>query len=129
MTRRYAEGTTVSVENSRAELERLLRRYGAKKIHNYQDVENGYAAVQFEMRDRLLRFVVEVPPIETFRLDRQGYLRTEIQQRSAWGQEERRRWRVLILSIKAKLEEVESETAPFDTVFMPYIVLPNNQTV
>ena len=45
------------------------------------------------------------------------------------AQEVRRRWRALALSIKAKLETVESGIAEFETEFMPYMVLPNGKTV
>lgn len=41
----------------------------------------------------------------------------------------RTRWRCLLLSIKAKLETVESGISTFETEFMPFTVLPNGQTV
>jgi hypothetical protein len=44
-------------------------------------------------------------------------------------QEERTRWRSLLLVIKAKLEAVESSIATFEEEFMAQIVLPNQQTV
>jgi hypothetical protein len=35
----------------------------------------------------------------------------------------------LALSIKAKLECVETEIESFETAFMPYVVLPDGKTV
>ena len=41
----------------------------------------------------------------------------------------RRLWRSLAMIIKAKLEAVASGVSIFDDEFMPYIVLPNGETV
>ena len=44
-------------------------------------------------------------------------------------QEERTRWRALLLVIKAKLEAVESHIATFEDEFLAHTLLPNQQTV
>lgn len=43
--------------------------------------------------------------------------------------EGRRRWRCLVIAIKAKLECVESGITTLEDEFMAHIVLPNGQTV
>ena len=45
------------------------------------------------------------------------------------AQEERRRWRALVLVIKSKLEAVASGIVTFDEEFMAHIVLPDGQTI
>lgn len=45
------------------------------------------------------------------------------------AQENRTRWRALLLVIKAKLEAVESNIATFEDEFLAHVLLPNQQTV
>jgi hypothetical protein len=47
----------------------------------------------------------------------------------AVAQEERTRWRSLLLVIKAKLEAIESGIASFEDEFLAHTLLPNQQTV
>jgi hypothetical protein len=126
----YAERTTVAPEKSRAEIERTLSRFGATA---FMYGWNGDAAViQFKMQEtfgyRQVRFVLPMPQLEEFRLDRRSYLRSESAKQQAWEQEVRRRWRSLALSIKAKLDAVETGLFTFDQEFMPFIVLPDGRT-
>lgn len=59
MNRRYAEGTSVPVDRSRTEIERVLVKHGASgMIHG---TTNGQALIVFEMRDRRIKFIVPVP--------------------------------------------------------------------
>ena len=44
-------------------------------------------------------------------------------------QEERRRWRALVMIIKSKLESVETGIVEFEDEFMAQIVLPNGETM
>ncbi len=41
----------------------------------------------------------------------------------------RSKWRALVLVLKGKLESVESGIATFEEEFMPFIVMPNDQTL
>ena len=43
-------------------------------------------------------------------------------------QEVRRRWRALLLVIKAKLEAVESGISTMDSEFLAFVVLPSGMT-
>jgi hypothetical protein len=62
--RRFAEGTKVPVETTRAELERLLRNYGADAI--VMGWEGARSVVGFRMRGRHVQYVVDRPgPGET----------------------------------------------------------------
>lgn len=131
-TARYAERTSTEPEASRLELDRLLRRYEADEIMIGHG--RGRAAVEFVMRGKRVRMELSVPALETFRyLDggRNGYRqrRTDPATRNAQEAEERRLWRVLILRIKARLEAIASESEKFEEAFLPYLLLPNGQTV
>lgn len=107
----YARNTKVPVDRSRNEIETLLARYGAGKFGYLQ--EDGRAVIMFEAADRRLRFDLPLP--------------VGIKDRDA--QECRRRWRALVLSIKAKLESVHSGIETFEEAFLAHVVMPDGRTV
>ena len=103
---RYAAKTTVPVARSRDEIERVLGRYGADAFGYAWDT--GRSVITFRAQGRHIRFALEIPPE---------------------AQEERQRWRALLLVIKAKLEAVESGITDFEEEFLAHVVLPDNRTV
>ena len=113
----FAETTTVPVEKSRAEIERLCMRHGCSQFLSGVDYENHTARVQFKARERIVRFELTLPK-------RDGYRREK-----EYEQASRTKWRALLLVIKGKLESVESGIATFEEEFMPYIVMPNDVTL
>lgn len=126
--RGYAEGTTVPPEKTRAEIDVLLRRHGATEF------AAGYLAtrevVTFRLKDRLIRMTVETPTANDFHVDKGGrYIYSESRRENLAQAETRRRWRALLLILKAKLEAIQSGVVTLDEEFLPYIVLPSNQTV
>jgi hypothetical protein len=114
--RRYAENTSVPVYRSQEEIRHLLTRHGAEGFV-LGDMP-GKSLVAFEMRSRRLRFIVPMPLLNKSRTNQK-----EVEK------EQRRRWRALVLVLKAKLEAVASEIVFFDTEFLAYIVVENNMTV
>lgn len=128
---RYAEGTTVPVERSRAEVEALVARYGARKFASGYDDDARLAVVQFEMRDRRVQFRLHLPNPASRDIthDGRGRQRTALQRQNAYEQECRRLWRSLVMVIKAKLESVESGIESFEEAFMANVVLPGGMTV
>ena len=126
----YAQNTGVSVERSRAEIETIVKRYGASKFANGWDGEG--ATILFEMKNRRVRFDVPIPPLEEFRKMVKWGKERELPDGEAQklhDQEIRRRFRALLLIIKAKLEAVESNITTFEEEFLAHIVLPGGQTV
>lgn len=123
---RYAESTTVTVEKSKAEIEQVVKRFGARKLATGYDEDAGVAVIQFEVRDRRVLFRLTIPDWEDeqFLWDGRGYERKDAARLSAHAQEERRLWRSLYLVIKAKLESVESGIESFEEAFLPQIVIP-----
>lgn len=129
----YAAKTTVTPERSRAELEQILKRYGASAFgYGY---EGDLAVVTFRAHERIIRFTVTVPPLTEFRYtsgaawEVGARSRTAAQQRSAREQAERQRWRALCLVVKAKLEAVESGVTSFENEFLAHVLLPGGTTV
>ena len=128
---RFAEGTTVPVERSRAEIEALITRYGARKFASGWDDESGLAVIQFEMLDRRIQFRLHLPDPQSRELthDGRGRQRTAVQRENAYQAECRRLWRSLVLVLKAKLESVESGVETFEQAFLANVVLPGGMTV
>jgi hypothetical protein len=102
----YAAKTTVPVSRTRDEIERTLARYGADAFG--YGWEAGRSVISFRAHGRYIRFAMDVPDD---------------------GQQERQRWRALLLVVKAKLEAVGSGITTFEDEFLAHVVLPDNQTV
>ena len=132
-TMSYASATSVSVDRSRAEIERTLKRYGAHKFVYGWDREE--AVIAFVVHNegsgeqRQVRFKVSVPPRENFETSPAGRWRSDDQVEKHWEQAQRTRWRALLLVIKAKLEAIESGIATFEDEFLAYTMLPGGETV
>lgn len=107
----YAARTEVSVDKSRTEIERTLKRYGADRFAYF--TESDRAIVVFEAKNRRIRFDLPVPKAN----DSKG------------EQLQRSRWRALLLCIKAKLEAVDSKIETFEEAFLAHVVLPDGITV
>jgi hypothetical protein len=105
----YAQRTSVPVDQSRREIEQTMARYGADSFAYMTNPEG--ATIGFRVQGRVVR--ITIPKAEGRNAD----------------QENRRRWRALLLVIKAKLEAVATGIATFEDEFLPYTVMPNGQTV
>ncbi len=124
----YAQTTSVSSEKSRAEIERILLRYGADGF--MYGWEKNTATVMFKMNGRMIKFYLELPDKEQFKYTSiKRRVRGTPEQLKAWEQATRQIWRALALVIKAKLEAVESNITTFDEEFLAHILLPDGTTV
>jgi len=123
---RYAANTSVSVEKSRAEIERILQRYGCDDFA-YRNNRHR-AQIAFSMNERMVRFDLELPDPEQFRPTPAGRRRrNDASTHKAWEQACRQRWRALALVIKAKLEAVEAGITTFDVEFLPHMIVPGGK--
>ena len=109
----YAAKTTVSIEKTRMEIERMLTRFGAVKMATL--VEMNMAVIIFEAKERRLKFSLPLP--------------TKYPSAAKLEQQRRSRWRGLFLCIKAKLESVESGIESFEEAFLSHVVTADGQTV
>ena len=121
MKRRHYDGTTVSEASSLLDIERLLRQHGVQTIRwtsgpdallieftwPYQSTELGF------------RMNLNIPT----ELD--GYELTPPQREK----ERRRRLRVLLNHVKAKLIAVEEGLVTLEQEFLPYLIGPGGQTL
>lgn len=120
--RAFAQGTSVP----RAEIERVLSRYGATRFGTMTDPHG--ATVYFEHGSRQIQLRVPMPDKGDKRFThepaRTWKRRTETERDARWQAEYRRRWRVLVITVKAMLEAVESKVLTFDEAFLAHIVIP-----
>jgi len=124
----YAATTQVSVEKSKAEIERTLRRYGAKSFAYYADDHR--AIIAFVKNERQIRFALPMPdPNDRQFTHHARGARTAAARENLYEQATRQKWRALNLVIKAKLEAVEAGIVTFEDEFMAHMVLPNGITV
>lgn len=127
---RYAEGTQVSSDASRQEIERTLSRYGATSFAYGWQSER--AMVGFEIDGRQVRFHLPLPDRQDRRFTHtpsRGARRSESAAAQEYEKAVRQRWRALALVVKAKLEAVESGFTSFDEEFLAHLVLPGGRSV
>lgn len=103
----YAATTKVPVNQTRDEIEAMLRRAKADLIVTMAEPTS--AVVMFRLIDRLIRFDIAIAA-------------------DASDQVRRSRWRALALVIKAKLEAVESKITTAEEEFLAHVVMPNGQS-
>lgn len=128
----YARDTSVSAEKSRAEIEKILGRYGATDFA-YMTRESGrYATIGFRLKARTIRFDLAMPDPaakEFTRTPGRGWARTAPQAAAAWEQATRQRWRALKLVVQAKLEAVEAGISTIEQEFLAWTMTPTGRTV
>lgn len=115
---KFAEGTEVPAERSKAEIERTLTRFGADQFG--YGWKGDSAVVVFRAQERHIRFVLPMPTVADLKNSRS---------KDAKEKEVRRRWRALNLCIKAKLESVLTGIETFEESFMAHVVLPDGRTM
>lgn len=123
----YARGTDVSIARSISELDRLVAKHGATGFAYGR--EAGRARVMFRIADRMVRFDIESPGVEEFRWTPTRQRRTDATAVRMADDEEKRRWRSLVLVVKALLVAVADGVISLSDAFLPYTVLPGGQTV
>ncbi len=126
----FAANTEVSVERSRAEIEKLIVRYGATSTAFMN--APGRALIMFEANERRIVFELPLPEQSDVKFSRTpaGRKKLDPQRRyAAWEQACRQRWRALALVIKAKLEAVESGITTFEDEFLAHIIMPDGISV
>lgn len=126
----FAEGTNVDDVRTRMEIERLLSRYGADEFGYITRV--GEALIGFRIKNIRVEMRVPLPLAadpKFKRTPKRRQMRNDQQAWEAWQMEVRRRWRCLLMVIKAKLVAVEDGVTTFETEFMPYMVCGDGQTI
>jgi hypothetical protein len=120
----YAEGTRVSSDQSRMEIERTLIRYGATEFVSGWSGGGEQQSLAFVIHDRQVRITLPMPHRDDFKLTPKGWERSPTEAEKAYQGEIRRRWRALLLIIKAKLEAVDGKISTIEREFLVDIVVP-----
>lgn len=130
--RKYAEGTEVTVDKSRLELETLLDKHGASEVMIHRDADR--TTLMYRMQERMVRQAIAYPDAALYReyKPKGRYYpvkRSPEQVKQLQEAEWRRRWRACVLIMKAKLELISSGESSFEREFLADTLLPNGETV
>lgn len=129
----YAETTSVPVDRSRLEVERILKKAGGNQFGYWDDDEHSVSVIVCQLEGYSLKFHVFQPdPIDyrdNGKTGRSRRTRTPKQAEQAAEQELKRRWRALSLIVKAKLEVIASGQSTIGREFMADMLLPSGKTV
>lgn len=112
---KYAARTQTTVDSSRNEVIRLLRRYGCTD-HRLSESSKSLG-IEFILSGLPIRVDITYPNFSDYGSN------------AAYQQEIRRLWRVLILVIKSKMELIDEGVESVEKAFLPYLILPDGQTV
>lgn len=118
---RYAEGTSVDVEKSRAEMVGTLGRYSVRKF-GWEFADDG-DILYFEIDGKAYRMKVSRPTSKDVRVGPRQDLESVLE--AEW----RRRWRAVGMLLKMKLEFAESGDSTIEKELMPYLLLRDGQTL
>ena len=118
--RRYAARTQVPVEKSEVEIRRVLQHSGATRFGTMIAPEK--ATIYCELKGRQVQMEVPLPHA--------GDPKWKFASTTKVDQEKRRRYRVLLITVKAMLEAVDSGLLSFDQAFLSFVVVPGTaQTI
>jgi hypothetical protein len=127
--KRYAEGTTVSVESSRGEITGILAKHGVETMA-WGSAPSG-DQLTFELAGYRFLFRIPKPTADELRSERSGEfvyphnVDWEAKAREEW----RRRWRANVLLLKAKLEFADGEASSALRELLPYAQLKDGRTL
>jgi hypothetical protein len=124
---RYAASTSVSPERTKADIEDVLRRYGAQQFAYAW--EGPRAVAGFGLNGRAIRFTVHTPDSAITERTPKGRQRRPKVADAHNEQAVRQKWRALLLIIKAKLEAVDSGIVTLEEEFLSHIVMKGGKTV
>ena len=120
---RYAEGTPVTVQQSRGEITGILAKHGVETMA--WGTKPGGDYLRFELGGRAYLFHIEKPTTEQIFELYPNHRDTEAKLEAEW----RRRWRANVLLLKAKLEFADGETSTVERELMPYMLLKGGKTL
>ena len=106
----YAARTKVGADQTKAEIERTLNRYGAERFAYFSEASK--AIIVFEAHARRIRFDLPLPEGAGDKV----------------AQAQRARWRACIKA-KARISLSESKIETFEEAFLAHVVMPDGRTV
>lgn len=129
---KFAKDTTVGTDQSRVEIERTLKRYGADAFAYAS--EPGRAAVMFRINGRQVRLKIGLPDpaadeFHTYYRGATKWRRAAGVPEQLYEQATRQIWRALALVVKAKLEAVAAGITTVEDEFLAQTVMADGSTV
>lgn len=118
----YAEGTTVPESKSRGEVEALLRKHGAGAMVVASDETRVIIRTVHTGSGWHLEFTLPLPTVDDF--PAKGRNNKAIDREARVAKERRRRWRALLLCLKAKFEAIETGITTFEEEFLAHTIVP-----
>lgn len=127
---KYAQGTSVTAERSRSEIEYVLGKFGADQFGYAMDKVSKCAKLWFRYKGAhfLFRLPMADANDKAVKFTASGRLRVSNQVEQIIGDENARRWRSLRTVIKSMLVGVEDGILNFAEIFMPYMVWGDGRT-
>lgn len=127
MPKKYADGTTVSVERTVGEILATLKGYGCSTYAHA--VVNELHQIVFVHEGNSYKMHIVPPDIHDYVKTETGRLRKKEAIDREYDQEYRRRARVLLIAIKAKLEMVSIGQSSVEKEFLGDLVLPSGRSM
>jgi len=133
----FGNQSKVTPEETRAQIEALLERYGADGFQYAADRRAHRAAIAFRAHGRVVRLTVEMPDPEdpAFAITAAGRRRPRRRNAlndpvmKAYEKVVRQRWRALLLIVRAKLEAILCGITTFEAEFLANIVVAGGRTL
>jgi hypothetical protein len=122
----YAQRTTVAPAKSRAEIEHELERRGATAFGYNRDGDTNVVA--FTLDGLQVRMELPMPRRADYQ-DHKARNGVRVSGQKVYDDEVRRRWRALLLVVKAKLVAVDEGITSLEREFLADVVLPGGATV
>ena len=124
----YAADTTVPADRSRAEIELMLKKFGAEEFAYRTSAK--LDEIAFKIKGRFYRRTLPRPSKDDpqIKLTAANRLRNPSDQVRALEQAIRSSWRALALHIKARIVAVQAGITTLEREFLPDLLLPNSQT-
>ena len=112
---KYAKNTTVPASKSKVQVQELLVNYGIDEF--FFGTSPRGDGIGFKYEGRVYKHNVPMPDHDDYATDKQ------------YEQAVRQRWRIFYMSLKMKLEEIQSGGMTFEDQFLAMMVLPDGTTV
>jgi hypothetical protein len=112
---KYAKNTTVSVAKTKIQIQDLLVSWGIEEF--FFGTSPRGDGIGFKYKGKVYKHNVPMPPDKQIYSDKQ------------YDQMVRQRWRILYMSLKMKLEEIDSGGISFEDQFLAMMCLPDGSTV
>ena len=132
MTATFARGTSVTEDRTRAEIEKMLGRYGATRFGVLTDYASRTAVIGFTYKRLNIEMKIQLPDPDDKRFKTTPsarWRRNPDDQRDEYDGEVRRKWRCLAIALKAKLVAVEDGITTFEREFLPYIITADGRSI